>query len=120
MLYDTFFSVAGNISEISSGNYNLTVKLNPGHPIYKGHFPEMSVVPGVCTIQMIKECMEMIENKKLQYASILNCKFSAMITPVHIPELEINLAISKDSDYLLKATVKNESQTFLTLKANLK
>ncbi len=121
MLLNTFFAISDDIREISAGNYHLSVRLNPEHPVYEGHFPHIPVVPGVCTIQMIKECMEVITKKTLQYISVLNCKFTALIVPADIPELDIVLSVSEEEGtYLLKATVKKEARTFLTLKAKLK
>ena len=33
------------------------VSLNPDCEVYKGHFPGNPISPGVCGIQMIRECL---------------------------------------------------------------
>ncbi|MBS1934927.1 MAG: hydroxymyristoyl-ACP dehydratase, partial [Bacteroidetes bacterium] len=58
MLQGNFFTIT------SIAHENISVKavleLNPAHDIFKGHFPETPVVPGVCMLQMLKEVMENI------------------------------------------------------------
>lgn len=34
------------------------VRLDAAHPVYAGHFPGNPVLPGVCTLQIVRECLE--------------------------------------------------------------
>ena len=78
--------------------------LNPQHAIYNGHFPQQPVVPGVCMLQIIKECIEKIQQAPLQYKQIASCKFLSVINPNETPELKLSLTIKK-----------NETDTFQIL-----
>ena len=119
MLKDKFFSIKEQTQD--EGSHKIVISLNKDHNIYDGHFPGMPVVPGVCTLQMVKECAEGIIGKKLQYTEITNCKFSAMIVPSQNQEVEIALTLLPDGEnFILKATVKGTDANFLTLKAALK
>lgn len=80
------------------------VMLNPQHAIYSGHFPQQPVVPGVCMLQIIKECIEKIQQAPLQYKQIASCKFLSVINPNETPELKLSLTIKK-----------NETDTFQIL-----
>ena len=42
----------------SDGEAVYTVSLNPDCEVYRGHFPGSPVSPGVCNIQMIRECAQ--------------------------------------------------------------
>lgn len=118
MLKDKFFTIKEQSKE--GENALFVVELNKEHSVYEGHFPGMPVVPGVCTLQMIKECAEEAVGKKLRYANIANCKFSAMIVPTKVQRLEVSLTLQcAEEELTLKATVKSPEATCLTLKASL-
>lgn len=96
-------------------SHSVMVKLNTTHPIYQGHFPEHPVVPGVCTLQIIKECVAKISHKELTYSTIPSCKFTSLIIPTEEPiELKLNL----DSDLVCNASVLVGGTSVLKLKAN--
>lgn len=67
--------------ETSEGKATATLLLNEQHDIYKGHFPEVPVVPGVCQMQMTGEVLSQALGKKLQISSADNMKFVAIINP---------------------------------------
>ena len=98
-----------------------SVILNPNHKVYEGHFPGMPVCPGVCNIQMIKECIEQMTGKKLLIDNIAQCKFSSIITPVENPKLLICVQIAETEEKLYKARVNitnpENSVTFIDFKA---
>ena len=57
MLLDNFYTILSSESSDST-IWTIQIKLNPEHPVYQGHFPGHPVVPGVCLLQLIKECEE--------------------------------------------------------------
>ena len=69
------------------------ITINKDHIVFKGHFPDNPVMPGVCMIQIIKEITEKIVNKTLFMQSANNIKFMAIINPFLTPELELQLEI---------------------------
>ena len=44
-----------------------TVNIHPNHDIFKGHFPDFPVTPGVVMLQILKNCLE----QQLQYSLVL-------------------------------------------------
>ena len=66
MLLENFYKII-HIKEREDGKQAIEIELNPGHVLYQGHFPGQPVVPGVCTLQIIKESAEQIANQPLQY-----------------------------------------------------
>jgi len=120
MLLDHFYTILS--SELSdSTTWTIQVELNSEHTVYQGHFPGHPVVPGVCLLQLMKECVENIRQQKLQYTQVSSCKFLSAINPIETPHIAVMLVLKETAEgtLLLQAegTVKNEC--FIKLKAAL-
>ena len=53
--------------------------------IYKAHFPNDPITPGVCIIQIAKELLEDYAQKHYTIKAIKNVKFLNVISPVFTP-----------------------------------
>ncbi len=126
MLLDNFYTLLSSESP-DSITWTIQVELNPEHAIYQGHFPEHPVVPGVCLLQLIKECAEGILQKQLQYTQVSSCKFLSVVNPVNTPCLSVTLTLKEIEEGKLQlqaeGTIKVEgaveSKCFIKLKAVL-
>lgn len=92
------FYTLQNIEKQNDNNYSVSMKLNPDHEIFKGHFPGKPVTPGVCMMQIVKDLTEKITEKKLTLKSATNVKFMAIINPEETPDLVLELDIAEDED----------------------
>jgi 3-hydroxyacyl-[acyl-carrier-protein] dehydratase len=98
-----------------------TVKLNAAHEVFKGHFPDSPVMPGVCMIQMIKELTEETLNKKLFLTVASNVKFMAIINPVVNETIDLTLNISEVENLVkVKNITSYEETVALKLSATFK
>jgi 3-hydroxyacyl-[acyl-carrier-protein] dehydratase len=79
MLLNKFFT----ISNLEPLGFDIKAELiiNANHQIFEGHFPGRSVVPGVCMMQVVKEIMEGVLQKKLNLVKAHEMKFLAVIDP---------------------------------------
>ncbi|WP_301869040.1 hydroxymyristoyl-ACP dehydratase [Bacteroides caecimuris] len=59
--------------------------------IYKAHFPEHPITPGVCIIQIATELIEDLKGENLALKEVVNAKFLAVIDPDITKELNYNL-----------------------------
>lgn len=93
------------------------IELNANHSIFKGHFEQMPVVPGVCQTQIIKELLESEIKQSLQLHKGNNIKFTGMIIPQTHPLVNIGLTFLK-TDNIIKVEAKLyfESTTFTKFK----
>ncbi len=100
---------------------NASVKLNPNHEVFKGHFPGNPVMPGVCMIQMIKELTERATGKTLFLTVASNIKFMAIINPEKndVLQLAINI-IEAEGQIKVKNKVSFEETLALKLNATFK
>lgn len=111
-----------NDQQTEGDTARIDVTLNKECEIYKGHFPGMPVAPGVCNIQMIKECTERLTGKQLLLEYISQCKFSTLITPQQHPALHICIHLLEQNDSLIKikATIGKNGEEYLTLQGEYK
>ncbi len=120
MLLEDFYHIA---QLQSSGNKLAAhVLLNPRHEVYKGHFPEQAVVPGVVQLQMIKELFEQAVSRELLISEIIQAKYLRMITPAESTLLDIQVEWSQGEEgtFLINASVSGNQTVFTKLKARLK
>ena len=86
--------------ESSPGNYVALTSLNPGHPIFEGHFPGQPVLPGVCLLEMVKEILAEITNKSLRLTNAGSIKYLKLIDPRTEPLLKFEIGVSGGEEEL--------------------
>ena len=105
------------IEQIGGGS-TFIAKIEPSHKIFEGHFPQNPVVPGVCTMAMIKDCCSHLLSRTVRYDYVKEVKFlSAIIPTVH---KKLSVAIDIDEQMNLKANIVYGEQVLLKLKAVIK
>lgn len=96
------------------------VAILPECNVYDGHFPGDPVCPGVCNMETIKECAVMLAGEQLRYTSIKQCRLTALATPTVCPEVDVEIILTeKENGYAVQATIADEKQTYMVLKAQL-
>jgi 3-hydroxyacyl-[acyl-carrier-protein] dehydratase len=126
MLLDNFYIIIeqeeANDPIISPENpvrkFIFTIRLNPDHPIYLGHFPGNPVVPGVCQVQMIKELTSAILKTDLVIYKSDNIKFLSMIVPSACQLLKVTIDIKEKEPgfWHVNSVILSEDLVFLKFK----
>jgi 3-hydroxyacyl-[acyl-carrier-protein] dehydratase len=108
-------------SEISEGKGQFSLELNPDCEVYKGHFPEKPISPGVCNIYMIKSCTEKVVGKNLLLNNLKQCRLTALVTPTEHPLLELSISTTAidENNYKVEAKLYKDETTFMELKAEM-
>jgi 3-hydroxyacyl-[acyl-carrier-protein] dehydratase len=106
MLLNDFYKIL-SVEPISGSQHVATILINEKHIVFKGHFPDNPIMPGVCMMQIIKELTEQITESSLVMQKLIDVKFTALINPFLTPELKLELEISTTEEGLVK--VKNTS-----------
>ena len=76
-LLNDFYTIA-SATKTDVNVLQFTIELNENHDIFKGHFEQMPVVPGVCQTQLIKELLQQTLDKPLVLAKGSNIKFTGI------------------------------------------
>lgn len=115
-LFNTFFTII--TSDFKDGELIYNVNLNKEHYIYKAHFPNNPITPGVCILQMIQELIEQYLNINLELQILHNIKYMSIISPISNPEIAIHISYSHSNENVkVKGIIKTENIVFTKLSA---
>ena len=118
MLLNDFFFIVSASKE--NELHSLQLELNAGHKIFDGHFPGKPVVPGVCLLQIVKESLENIIEKKTNLLKADEIKFLSIINPVENKSATLELKIQPGASgiHVVNAVVKNSLATCFKFKGS--
>lgn len=83
MLKNNLYRIAAENKDEKS--YRL--ELIPDCMIYRAHFPEQPITPGVCIIQIASELLTDLYSLTFELSSVSNAKYLAVINPQETHEL---------------------------------
>lgn len=92
-----------DILSAEEGDFNIIILEDS--PIFKGHFPEYPVVPGVCLMQIIKELAEKQFGRLITMMGVRNVKFLSVVKPGQCLNIEIETSCKKKE---IRATVSDD------------
>lgn len=75
--------------EKTEDSITATVRYDASHPVFKGHFPDNPIVPGVCTLNMISDIVSENIGRDFRIQSASNVKFLQLIRPDSQPLLRV-------------------------------
>ncbi|MDR2222719.1 MAG: 3-hydroxyacyl-ACP dehydratase [Flavobacteriaceae bacterium] len=115
MLIENFYTVK-EVQETTFANYTAYISLNAAHAVFKGHFPNNPVMPGICMIQIIKELSETVLKKELFMEQVSNVKFMTLINPEKCADLTIMFQISEQENQVkVKSSIDFEGTVALKM-----
>jgi len=118
MLIPHFYSVKE--FNFTDNQLKAIIELNPEHDVFKGHFPNNPVTPGVCMLQILKELAEQATNTNLFIKECSNVKFMALINPEINAVLAISIDINKvEENFKIKASASFNETVALKVNALL-
>ncbi len=95
-----------------------SVVLNKNHDVYKGHFPQIPITPGVCQVLVIKELLSHVLGKSLKMLKSRDIKFISMHNPTDEEELEVTINYQTTSDSTISVNALISSNVTKILKFN--
>ena len=101
-LSGSFFSVLSSEVAEGLGTYNL--RLNGDHFIFRCHFPEQPIVPGVCIVQMLSELIAGYAGRKLYVKEMRRVKFVGPVYPDQTPQLSYRITSYNDDGQTVTAS----------------
>lgn len=118
MIRNLYRITTQSVSERGAGTFE--VKLNSNSEIFSGHFPGHPVLPGVCTIDIVKNCVSIMSGYNVIFTGISLCKFTGMVDPQIEDVLKVDIEIIKGENDGVNAIVSASQRIVLKLKGVFK
>jgi 3-hydroxyacyl-[acyl-carrier-protein] dehydratase len=93
MLLNKLYTIRSIDPDSEGRGFISVIELDPGHPVFEGHFPGNPVLPGVCTVQIIRELLEQSVQKSLRMTKAGNIKYLGFVNPFSMPLLTFQVQI---------------------------
>lgn len=100
--------------EHTEEGYRAEVELSADHPIYKGHFPNQPVVPGVCTVRIVRELTARAVGYDLWFDTMREAKFVSALIPCEGLRIVVEATLREPA---LRVVVRRDEQIVLKLQA---
>jgi len=119
LLKNKYYTVLGE-TRIDEQNAVFHCELKADCDVYRGHFPEKPVSPGVCNIEMIKECVMMLTGQSLLIKTIKQCRLTAVATPFVCPEVDVTVqAVPMEDGYSVVARIADQERSYMEYKGEM-
>ena len=126
-LLNSYFNIIESTVTEDGLTGKFIVSLNGNHPVYEGHFPGEPVCPGVCSMQMVKECAAQMCGKKLTFIYLKQYRLLSVMTPQKNPKIIVGIQLTEEEKeekkiYKIKASATdaaNSETKFLDLSGEL-
>ncbi|MEI7596283.1 MAG: 3-hydroxyacyl-ACP dehydratase [Bacteroidota bacterium] len=102
MLLGDFYTY--KIIDKKEGEFSASIQLNKNHSIYKGHFPKIPILPGVCQVQILKETLCDVLGLTLKIDNARDIKFLTMLNPSETEDFQINVVYDNNEENIFKVT----------------
>lgn len=111
MLINRFYQVTDKVNE--AGSIRARITFIRDHQIFRGHFPQVPIVPGVCMMQIVRETLGAEIGANIQLLDADNIKFLSVINPDETKEVELTLKFQEEEDrFVTSATLSAHQTTF--------
>lgn len=97
---------------------NCLIKIDFSHPVFKGHFPEKAVLPGVMMCDIIRHLISDKLGFQVQLSFAKNIKFSKMIIPSKNNTYNVMVSIvENEKKYNIRAIVSQSDDIYFKINA---
>jgi 3-hydroxyacyl-[acyl-carrier-protein] dehydratase len=97
-LLDNFYTLEDSVQ--GEDSIQTTLRLNKDHEIFKGHFPNRPVTPGVIVMQLFKEELQRITGMSLQLQMASNVKFMSVVNPFEGDTFVLKSTFTENNDHI--------------------
>lgn len=105
MLLNKLYSVSSFDCSETGDILTVSISLMKEHPVFVGHFPGNPILPGVCTVQIIRELLEKASRRELMLTGATTIKYLGFISPLTTPDLRFDITCKTSEQGSLHCTV---------------
>lgn len=113
ILKNSLYKIISSNAEEKSFNMELV----PDCLIYRAHFPEQPITPGVCIIQIASELLNELLQSDFELITVSNAKFLAVINPLETNSVIYTfkkVVVDEDTKTVKVSVVVSNSETIFT------
>lgn len=105
-------------TETTETGFRCQVSMNAAHTIYKAHFPDNPVTPGVCLVQMGTELLHELKGLNLSLTEIAKIKYRNVVKPADMPWFSFENLTTDDEGCRVRVSIDSADSNFalMTLK----
>jgi 3-hydroxyacyl-[acyl-carrier-protein] dehydratase len=93
------------------------VSIDVNHQLYTGHFPQQPVTPGVVLVEIIRNILSSVLQKKLMLESAKEIKFTAAVIPTQVNQIDLNIEYFESGGKInANCNISNQGRIFAKLK----
>lgn len=121
LLKDKFFEILHE-EKINANEAVYLCGLKADCDVYQGHFPGKPVSPGVCNIEMIRECAELLTGENLLIQTIKQCRLTAVASPSVCPKVDVKISVARvegTETYNVVGSISDAETSYMELKGTL-
>lgn len=109
------------ITESSSNNLLISIIIDPSHEVYKGHFPQQPVTPGVILVEMVRKILSTHTGKDLFFSAAKELKFMSPVLPEQHTQIDLSLGYEAiEEGYKVACVFKSDDTVFTKLKGTFR
>ena len=98
---------------IETSDNSVRIRLRPESGIFKAHFPDNPVTPGVCQVGIIEELAGKICGCKLVLREVKSLKYTDVLRPsMSVVEVKFDKLEEEEEGVIAKGTVMSGGQVF--------
>ncbi|WP_018345143.1 hypothetical protein [Cytophaga aurantiaca] len=119
MLVPDLYRILSHKAEAES--IRAEIEIDATHELFKGHFPSVPVLPGVCMVQCVKELIEYSIQKKTRLDKADTIKFLSMLNPAESNMVSAEIALKEHTEarVVFQASLKSNNQVLLKYSGSL-
>ena len=109
------------ITDPSANNLLVAITIDPTHDVYKGHFPQQPVTPGVVLVEIARKILSDHLGKNLFFSSAKELKFMSPILPEQNTQIDLSITYDEIEDgYKAACIFKSDETVFTKLKGTFR
>lgn len=93
LINDLYRVIETHVDEVTC---EYDIELNPDCDIYRGHFPDNPITPGVVMMGIAREVMEETLGSKLRLSEVPSVKYTSVLSPLEYPVVKYNISYNID------------------------
>ncbi len=106
--------------EFTGDTFSASVRFDPSHPVFAGHFPGQPVVPGVALIRIAGDIANRIAGTELRLKESSNIKFLQLINPDEHQQVQAigSFSLDDSGNFRLSAEIRKDDRLFFLFRGN--